>query len=81
MSAKGIQEVLSRAMVDTAFAKSLFVDAEKALGGYDLTAEELAQFSNLSQVDDGSMDESRTPGEGGWWNERLQKAQDARLMR
>ena len=47
MSAKGIQEVLSRAMTDTAFARSLFEDAPRVLSGYDLTPQELERFKEL----------------------------------
>lgn len=55
MSAKGIQQVLSRAMTDTAFAKALFVDAKRALNGYDLTTEELERFNELPFVEVGEI--------------------------
>ena len=51
MSTKGIEEVLSRAMSDAAFAESLFADVEKALTGFDLTTEEADSFKALSRED------------------------------
>jgi len=51
MSTKGIEEVLSRAMSDAAFADVLFADAEKALAGFDLTAEEATKFKGMSRAD------------------------------
>ena len=51
MSAKGIEEVLSRAMSDAVFADALFADAEKALASFDLTAEEVASFKGMSRED------------------------------
>lgn len=49
MSTKGIEEVLSRAMRDSTFAESLFVDPAKALAGFELTAEEIAKFHGISR--------------------------------
>jgi len=51
MSIKGVEEVLSRAMSDATFAESLFADAEKALVGFDLTAEEADSFKTLFRED------------------------------
>ena len=77
MSAKGIQEVLSRAMTDTAFAKSLFTDTENALKGYDLTAGEIAEFRELSHTEIESMDaEDRKSLDGGFWLTRAKTMGD-----
>ena len=51
MSAKGIESVLSRAMSDSAFADLLFVDAENALAGFELTTDEIAGFKSMSRSD------------------------------
>ena len=46
-----LETVLSRAMSEPAFAEQLFADAEKALAGYDLTAEEKDQLKGMSRTD------------------------------
>jgi hypothetical protein len=46
-----IETILTRAMSDPAFADLLFSDAEKALAGYDLSAEELASLKSMSRLD------------------------------
>ena len=51
MSAQSVESVLSKAMSDAKFADALFADPEKALAGYDLTAEETANLKNLSRAD------------------------------
>jgi len=51
MSAQSVESVLSKAMSDAAFADALFADPEKALAGYDLTAEEKANFKKLSRAE------------------------------
>lgn len=51
MPTDGIESVVSRAMSDAAFAELLFSEQDKALAGYDLTAEEAAAFSDLAQAD------------------------------
>jgi len=51
MSKKGIEAVLSRAMSDAKFAETLFTAPEKALAGFDLTSEELANVKGMSRAD------------------------------
>ena len=51
MSPKGIESVLSRAMSDSAFADALFANADKALVGFDLTAEEKVSLKSMSRMD------------------------------
>jgi len=55
MLTKVIEEVLLRAMRDTAFADALFANAEKALAGYGLTVEEIARFKGLFSMDPGNI--------------------------
>ena len=51
MSPKGIESVLTRAMSDPEFANQLFSDAEQALVGFDLTADEVTQLKSMSRAD------------------------------
>jgi hypothetical protein len=51
MSPKGIDDVLTRAMNDAAFAELLVSNTDKALWGFDLTVEELVSLKTLSQTD------------------------------
>lgn len=51
MNIKGIESVLSRAMSDAAFTDLLFADPEKALAGFDLTAEEIKALKSMSRAD------------------------------
>jgi len=46
-----LETILSRAMSDAAFAEQLFAHPEKALAGYDLSAEEIEQVKNISRTD------------------------------
>jgi len=46
-----IETVLSRMMSEPAFAQQLFADAEKALTGYDLSAEDVTQLKGMSPAD------------------------------
>ncbi|MDE3112925.1 MAG: hypothetical protein KGN00_11165 [Chloroflexota bacterium] len=46
MSAEQLHEILDRAMSDAAFRELLARDADAALKGYDLTAEERAKFGS-----------------------------------
>jgi hypothetical protein len=55
MSAQAIETILSRAMSDATFAESLFTDSEKAVAGYDLTAEELAGVKKMSRTEFGKF--------------------------
>ena len=48
MSQENIQTIIGRAVTDVEFRNALFADPDAALGGYDLTAEELA---NLRAID------------------------------
>ena len=50
-----IETILSRAMSDPAFAEQLFADADQALAGYDLTAEEIAKLKGMSRGDLNAM--------------------------
>lgn len=51
MSAESVETILSRAMSDPAFADLLFSDADQAIGGYDLTADEVANLRGISRAD------------------------------
>jgi len=51
MSTKSVETILSRAMSDAAFAEELFASPSKALAGYDLTAEEIAQITSMSRAE------------------------------
>ena len=55
MSTKSVEEILQRAMSDRAFIEALFTDAEKALAEYNLPAEELATFKNMSRAQFASL--------------------------
>jgi len=50
MSTKGIETILTKAIEDPKFADALFADPEKALAGFDLTAEEIAKFKDFSRA-------------------------------
>ena len=50
MSTQALQAVLSRAMVDTAFADLLFSDPERALTGYDLTSAEVGTLRSMGRA-------------------------------
>jgi len=45
-----IETILTRMMNDSAFADTVFVNAASALGEYDLTPEDLAQFKRISRA-------------------------------
>lgn len=54
------QTILSRMSSDPAFADAVFTDAAKALAEYNLPAEELAKFKDLSRAQfDGMSPEER----------------------
>ena len=55
MSTKSVEEILQRAMSDRAFIEALFTDAEKALAEYNLPADELATFKNMSRAQFASL--------------------------
>jgi nucleoid DNA-binding protein len=42
-----IEAILTHAMSDRAFAELLFTDVDKAVAGYDLTAEEIASLKAM----------------------------------
>ncbi len=50
MSAQSVESVLSRAMKDQSFAETLFTNPEKALAGYELTAEEKANLKGMDRA-------------------------------
>jgi hypothetical protein len=45
-----IETILDRAMSEPDFAQQLFEDADQALHGYNLTAEEFIQIKSISQA-------------------------------
>lgn len=51
MSQQTVESILTRAMSDAAFAESLFANPEKALTGFDLTAEEVANLKGMSRAE------------------------------
>jgi hypothetical protein len=51
MCAQSVESILSRAMKDATFAELLFSDADKALSGYDLTAEEIGNLKAMPRAD------------------------------
>ena len=51
MPTKSVEEILHRAMSDRAFIEALFTDAEKALAEYNLPADEVAIFKNISRAE------------------------------
>ncbi len=51
-----LETILSRAMSDPAFADALFADPEKALAEYDLSAEEIAIFKNITRAEFESLE-------------------------
>ena len=51
MSQQTVESILTRAMSDAAFADSLFANPEKALSGFDLTAEEIANLKAMSRAE------------------------------
>ena len=55
MSTNSVETVLSRAMSDAAFAEELFANPEQSLAGYDLTAEEVAKFKNMTRAELNAM--------------------------
>ena len=46
-----LETILSRAMSDDAFAEQLFTDAETALAEYDLSADVISKFKDISRAD------------------------------
>ncbi len=50
MSSQSVEAALSKAMSDAKFAEAILADPEKALAGYDLTAEEITRFKNLTRA-------------------------------
>ncbi len=46
-----LETVLNRAMSDPAFAEALFADPEKVLAEYELPAEVIAEFKNISRAE------------------------------
>jgi len=54
-----IETILTRMMNDTAFADTVFADAQRALAEYNLPHDELSKFRELSRAQFVAM----TPGE------------------
>ena len=46
-----LETVLSRMMTEPIFAEAVFVDSEKTLAEYDLSADEIAKFKGMSRAD------------------------------
>lgn len=51
MSTQTVETVLNRAISDTTFREQLFANPDEALAGYELSAEETANFKGMSQAD------------------------------
>ena len=68
MSIESVQAILSRAMSDAAFAELLFADPDKALSGYDLTADEIAKFKAMSRAEFAAIitEERKSFGGSNW---------------
>ena len=67
MSDQSVESILTKAMSDPAFADLLFSDLEKAVTGYDLTAEEIGNLKNMSRAEfdkaaNGSAEERKSFG-------------------
>ena len=46
-----IKNILDRMITDPDFTEAVFADAEKALAEYNLSAEEMDKFKDISRVD------------------------------
>jgi hypothetical protein len=46
-----LETILSRAMSDTVFADLLFASPDKAIAGYDLSAEEITKITTMFRAD------------------------------
>jgi hypothetical protein len=66
MSKEAVQTVIGKAVTDSKFRQALFASPEKALKGYDLTAEEIA---GLKAIDSETMESL-----AGSLDERISKA-------
>lgn len=51
MSAQTVETVLNRAISDPTFREQLFANPDQALAGFELSAEEAASFTGMSQAD------------------------------
>ena len=51
MSSTSVETILTRAMSDNAFANRLFSNPEKAMAGFDLTAEEIANLKGITRAE------------------------------
>ena len=67
MSSQGIERVLVRATSDKAFVKALFADAEKTLAGFDLTAEEVKTFKEMSMSELNTLAEASPEERKSFW--------------
>ncbi|MCK6568857.1 MAG: hypothetical protein DCC59_10670 [Chloroflexi bacterium] len=76
MSQQTVESILTRAMSDAVFADSLFANPEKALTGFDLTAEEVASLKGMSRAEfdkaaKGTPEERKSFGTGTNHNETM----------
>ena len=51
MSASSVQAILSRAISEAAFTELLLRDPERALSGYELSADEIVTLKSMSRAD------------------------------
>ena len=69
MSAKAVEEILKRAMMEEEFASLVFTNPEIALAGYDLTTDEIAAIvgmqSNVEVIAETYPQERKSFG---WFN-------------
>ena len=66
MSKEAVEAIVGKAVVDSQFREALFADPDEALGGYDLTQEEVAA---LKAIDAETMESF-----AGTLDERISKA-------
>jgi len=70
MSQRVVEQIVGRMLLDREFRKLMAADMDKALTGYELTAEELAGLKNLDLNDFhqtvSGLDERVSKGQG--WN-------------
>jgi len=55
LSPQVVESILSRAMNDAEFVEQLFANPDKALAGYNLSAEETAQIKKMTRSEFNSM--------------------------
>ena len=62
------ETILTRMMSDSAFADAVFTDTEKALAEYNLSAEDLAKFKELTRAHFQAMSTEERKSFGGSWD-------------